>query len=148
MQPYAAEELVRALREEVGIPIHFHTHDTSGVNAASILKASEAGVDAADGAIASMSGHTSQPNLNSMVAALNHTLRDTGSGYGRTQQRAPITGRAVRGWYQPFDTASPAGTAEVYVHEMPGGQYTNLKEQANPWGWARAGTRSQTRTPR
>ena len=69
-KPYAAEKLVRALREEVGLPIHFHTHDTSGINAASILKAAEAGVDVADGAIASMSGTTSQPNLNSIVAAL------------------------------------------------------------------------------
>ena len=77
-KPYAAEKLVKALREEIGLPIHFHTHDTSGINAASILKAAEAGVDVADGAIASMSGTTSQPNLNSIVAALDHTDRDTG----------------------------------------------------------------------
>src|SRR5205814_8247089 len=69
-RPFAAYELVKRLKEEVGIPIHFHTHDTSGINAASVLKASEAGVDIADGAIASMSGGTSQPNLNSIVAAL------------------------------------------------------------------------------
>src|SRR5260370_482285 len=77
-KPYAAEKLVKALRDEVGLPIHFHTHDTSGVNAASILKASDAGVDVADAATASMSGTTSQPNLNSVVAALAHTRRDTG----------------------------------------------------------------------
>ena len=69
-KPYAARKLVKTLREEIGLPIHFHTHDTSGINAASILKASEAGVDVADGALASMSGTTSQPNLNSIVAAL------------------------------------------------------------------------------
>ncbi len=72
-RPYAAARLVKALREEIGIPIHFHTHDTSGINAASVLKAAEAGVDVADGAVASMSGQTSQPNLNSIVAALEHT---------------------------------------------------------------------------
>ena len=77
-KPYAAEKLVKALRQEIGIPIHFHTHDTSGINAASVLKAAESGVHVADGAIASMSGTTSQPNLNSIVAALAHTKRDTG----------------------------------------------------------------------
>jgi pyruvate carboxylase len=77
-KPYAAQRLFTALREEIGLPLHFHTHDTSGLNAASILKAAEAGVHAADGAIASMSGTTSQPNLNSVVAALQHTERDTG----------------------------------------------------------------------
>ncbi len=77
-KPYAAEKLVRTLREETGLPVHFHTHDTSGLNAASILKASEAGVDVADAAAASMSGTTSQPNLNSIVAALAHTGRDSG----------------------------------------------------------------------
>ena len=78
LRPYAAEKLVEALRNEIGIPIHFHTHDTSGINAASILKAADAGVHVADAAIASMSGQTSQPNLNSIVAALKHTPRDTG----------------------------------------------------------------------
>ena len=76
-QPYAAEKLVKALKDEIGIPIHFHTHDTSGIAAASVLKACEAGVDVADCAIASMSGSTSQPNLNSIVAALQHIARAT-----------------------------------------------------------------------
>ena len=76
-KPYAAHTLVKALREEIGIPIHFHTHDTSGVNSASILKAADAGVDVADAAIASMSGGTSQPNLNSVVAALRQHARAT-----------------------------------------------------------------------
>src|SRR5258705_13546762 len=76
-KPYAAERLFTALREEVGLPIHFHTHDTSGINAASILKAAEAGVHAADAAVGSMSGTTSQPNLNSVVAGIQHTERDS-----------------------------------------------------------------------
>src|ERR1700758_4728108 len=76
--PYAAFQLVRALREEIEIPIHFHTHDTSGINAASVLKAADAGVDVADAAVAAMSGGTSQPNLNSIVEALRHTPRETG----------------------------------------------------------------------
>src|SRR5437879_10085885 len=76
-KPDAAFQLVRTRREEVGIPIHFHTHDTSGINSAAVLKAADAGVDVADGAIAAMSGGTSQPNLNSVVEALRHTPRDT-----------------------------------------------------------------------
>ena len=78
LRPYAAYKLVKTLREEIGLPIHLHTHDTSGINAATILKAAEAGVEVADGAISAMSGTTSQPNLNSIVAALAHTERDTG----------------------------------------------------------------------
>ena len=132
-RPFAAEKLVKALRQEVGIPIHFHTHDTSGLNAASILKAAEAGVHVADGAIASMSGQTSQPNLNSIVAALAHTRRDTGLNLDALNQCADYW-EVVRGYYAPFDTGPKAGTAEVYLHEMPGGQYTNLKEQAQAMG--------------
>jgi len=81
LRPYAAYKLIKTLREEVGIPIHLHTHDTSGINAATILKAAEAGVNAADAAISAMSGTTSQPNLNSIVAALAHTGRDTGLNF-------------------------------------------------------------------
>src|SRR5215475_3982407 len=132
-RPYAAEKLVKALRNEVGIPIHFHTHDTSGLNAASVLKAAEAGVHIADGAAASMSGQTSQPNLNSMVAALAHTRRDTGLELDALNEYAEYW-EIVREYYAPFDTGPKAGTAEVYVHEMPGGQYTNLKEQAESMG--------------
>jgi pyruvate carboxylase len=132
-RPYAAEKLVKTLRQEVGIPVHFHTHDTSGLNAASILKASEAGVNIADGAIASMSGQTSQPNLNSVVAALAHTERDTGVDLDALNQCADYW-EVVREYYKPFDTSPAAGTAEVYIHEMPGGQYTNLKEQAESMG--------------
>jgi len=132
-RPYAAEKLVRTLKQQVGIPIHLHTHDTSGVNAASILKAAEAGVDVADAAVASMSGTTSQPNLNSIVAALDHTKRATGLDLEALNQYADYW-EAVRTWYAPFDNAPPAGTAEVYLHEMPGGQYTNLREQAEVMG--------------
>jgi pyruvate carboxylase len=134
-KPYAAQRLITALREEVGLPIHFHTHDTSGVNAASILKAAEAGVHAADAAIASMSGTTSQPNLNSVVAALQHTERDTGLDLDALNACADYW-ETVRTWYRPFDNAPPAGSAEVYIHEMPGGQYTNLREQAESIGLA------------
>ena len=132
-KPYAAEKLVKTLRQEVGIPIHFHTHDTSGINAASVLKASDAGVHVADGAIASMSGQTSQPNLNSIVAALNHTKRDSGIDLDALNQCADYW-EIVREYYTPFDTAPKSGTAEVYIHEMPGGQYTNLKQQAESMG--------------
>ena len=132
-KPYAAERLVRTLRQEIGIPIHFHTHDTSGLNAASVLKAAEAGVDVADGAVASMSGTTSQPNLNSIVAALGHTPRDSGVDLDALNQCADYW-ETVRTYYAPFDTGPKSGTAEVYVHEMPGGQYTNLREQAEAMG--------------
>ena len=132
-KPYAAEKLVGTLRQEVGIPIHFHTHDTSGLNAASVLKAAEAGVHVADGAIASMSGTTSQPNLNSIVAAFGHTPRDSGVDLDALNQCADYW-ETVRTYYAPFDTGPKSGTAEVYVHEMPGGQYTNLREQAEAMG--------------
>jgi len=132
-RPYAARALVKALREEVGIPIHFHTHDTSGINAASVLQASDAGVDIVDLALASMSGSTSQPNLNSIVAALQHTPRDTGLNLDALNEFSDYW-EHVRAFYAPFDTAPRTGTAEVYLHEMPGGQFTNLKEQANSMG--------------
>jgi pyruvate carboxylase len=132
-KPYAAEKLVKALRQEIGVPIHFHTHDTSGLNAASVLKAAESGVDIADAAIASMSGQTSQPNLNSIVASLSHTRRDTGLDLDALNQYADYW-EVVREFYAPFDTGPKSGTAEVYIHEMPGGQYTNLKEQAESMG--------------
>ena len=132
-KPYAAEKLVTTLRQEIGIPIHFHTHDTSGINAASVLKAAEAGVHAADGAIASMSGTTSQPNLNAIVAALRNTPRDCGVDLDALNQCADYW-ETVRTYYAPFDTGPKSGTAEVYIHEMPGGQYTNLREQAESMG--------------
>ncbi len=133
LKPYAAYKLVKTLREEVGLPVHLHTHDTSGINAATILKAAEAGVEVADAAISAMSGTTSQPNLNSIVAALAHTDRDTGLNFNALNQCSDYW-ETVRASYAAFDNAPKSGTAEVYIHEMPGGQYTNLKEQAESMG--------------
>jgi pyruvate carboxylase len=133
LRPYAAFQLVEALREAVGLPIHLHTHDTSGLNAATILKASEAGVHIADAAISSMSGMTSQPNLNSIVAALAHTERDGGLNFEALNKCADYW-ETVRTYYEPFDEAPKSGIASVYIHEMPGGQYTNLKAQAEVMG--------------
>jgi pyruvate carboxylase len=132
-KPYAAFALVKALREEVGIPIHFHTHDTSGINAGSILRSSDAGVDIADAAIAPMSGLTSQPNLNSLVAALRNTPRDTGLDLDALNNIADYW-ESVRELYYPFEEDIKSGTARVYEHEMPGGQYTNLRQQAKSLG--------------
>jgi pyruvate carboxylase len=132
-RPYATSALVNALKDSIGIPVHFHTHDTSGVNAGSILRAADAGCDVVDLAIASMSGSTSQPNLNSIVAALQHTPRDTGLDLSTLNEFSDYW-EQVRTFYSPFDTAPKAGSAEVYLHEMPGGQYTNLKEQAAAMG--------------
>jgi pyruvate carboxylase len=132
-RPYAAGRLFRALKEEIGIPVHFHTHDTSGIAATSILAASDAGVDIVDLAIASMSGSTSQPNLNSIVAALQHTPRDTGLDLAALNEFSDYW-EAVRELYAPFDSSPRTGSAAVYLHEMPGGQYTNLIEQAKAMG--------------
>ncbi len=132
-KPYAAQKLVKALKDEVGVPIHFHTHDTSGIQAGAILRAADAGVDVVDLALASMSGTTSQPNLNSIAAALRHTPRDTGLD-AATLDRLSDYWEQVRACYAPFDSAPRTGSAEVYLHEMPGGQYTNLKEQAASMG--------------
>ncbi|HEX7449281.1 MAG TPA: pyruvate carboxylase [Pirellulales bacterium] len=132
-KPYAAELLVRTLKQEVGIPIHFHTHDTSGVQAASILKAAEVDLDIADAAMAPLSGLTSQPNLNSVVEALRFTPRETKLDPEHLQQTANYW-EAVREFYVPFETGMMASTAEVYHNEMPGGQYTNLFQQARAIG--------------
>jgi len=115
------------------VPIHFHTHDTSGINSSSILRASDAGVDVVDLAIASMSGSTAQPNLNSIVASLQHTPRDTKLDLHQLDIYSDYW-EQVRTYYAPFDTAPKTGSAEVYLHEMPGGQFTNLKEQAGSMG--------------
>ncbi|MEO6033659.1 MAG: pyruvate carboxylase [Verrucomicrobiota bacterium] len=132
-RPYAAFQLVKALKEEIGIPIHFHTHDTSGINSGSILRSSDANVDVVDLAIASMSGSTSQPNMNSIVAALQHMPRATGLDLATLDEFSDFW-EQVQACYKPFDTAPRSGSAEVYLHEMPGGQYTNLKEQAASMG--------------
>jgi pyruvate carboxylase len=132
-RPYAAHALVKALRDEIGIPIHFHTHDTSGINSASLLKAADAGVDAADAAIASVSGGTSQPNLNSIVEALANTPRATQLDMAALNECSDFW-EVVRGHYQPFDSGPKSGSARLYEHEIPGGQFTNLREQATAMG--------------
>ncbi len=131
--PNAVYKLVKALRQETGLPVHFHTHDSSGIAGASVIKAAEAGVDAVDLATASLSGLTSQPNLNSIVNALRSDPRDTGLDLNFLNQLS-IYWEAVRQYYGPFDTSPKFGSAEVYTHEMPGGQYTNLREQARALG--------------
>lgn len=132
-RPAAAQALVRALKQEVGLPIHFHTHDTSGASVASVLAAIEAGVDAVDGAMDSMSGLTSQPSLGAICAALEHSERKPVVGY-RNIQPFSTYWESVRKNYQPFEADMRAGTSDVYRHEMPGGQYTNLREQARSMG--------------
>ena len=132
-KPYAAHALVKALREEVGLPIHFHTHDTSGINSGSVLRASDAGVDIADAALASLGGMTSQPCLNSIVAALRHTERDTGLDQIALDDLSRYWG-AVRELYYPFEEGLKAPGPDVYQHEMPGGQYTNLRQQSKSLG--------------
>src|SRR4029077_12757954 len=133
LRPYAAHALVKALRDEVDVPIHLHTHDTSGINASTILRASDAGVDIADAALSSMSGTTSQPNLNSLVAALQHTPRDTELDL-ESLNRLSEYWEVVREFYYPFEEGLKSPTADVYLHEMPGGQFTNLKAQAKSLG--------------
>ena len=131
--PTAVNRLVKALREEVSLPVHFHTHDSSGIASASVLKAAEAGVDVVDLAVSSMSGCTSQPNLNSIAHALRNAPRSTGLDVVALNELS-IYWEAVRQYYAPFDSSPPFGSAEVFHHQMPGGQYTNLREQATALG--------------
>jgi pyruvate carboxylase len=133
LKPLQARKLITALKQEVGLPIHFHTHDTSGISAASVLAAAEAGVDAVDLAMDSLSGLTSQPNMGSVIAALEGTRRDTGLDLKAVQKISDYWD-AVRAEYAAFESDIRAGASEVYHHEMPGGQFTNLKEQARAIG--------------
>jgi pyruvate carboxylase len=135
--PGAAFTLVKALKDEIGLPVHFHTHDTSGIAAASVLAAVAAGADAIDGAIDSMSGLTSQPNLGSLLEALRHGPRDPGIDPERLRLISAYF-EQVRRQYLAFESDIRAGASEVYVHGMPGGQYTNLREQARALGIAEA----------
>ena len=132
-RPLAARALVKALRDEVGLPVHFHTHDTSGGSVASVLAAIEAGVDAVDAAMDSMSGLTSQPSMGAILAALESSERAPGITHGDIQPFARYW-EGVRHYYAPFEAEIRAGTSDVYRHEMPGGQYTNLREQARSMG--------------
>ena len=132
-KPAAAAKLVKTLKEEIGIPIHFHTHDTAGIQAASILMGSDAGLDIADAALAPMSGGTSQPNLNTLVEAIRFSDRNPGLKTEHLDSLARYW-EVVRQYYQPFETVMLPATADLYQHEMPGGQYTNLYQQAKALG--------------
>lgn len=125
----AAEKLVAALRERFDLPVHVHTHDTAGGQLATLLAAARAGADAVDAASAPMAGTTSQPSLSALVAALEHTERDTGLGLARVADLEPYW-EAVRRAYAPFESGLPGPTGRVYTHEIPGGQLSNLRQQA------------------
>lgn len=133
LKPAAARQLVKALKEELSIPVHFHTHDTSGIAGATILAAADAGVDAVDAAMDAFSGGTSQPCLGSIVEALANTDRDTGIDIGRIREVSNYW-EQVRAQYTAFESGLAAPASEVYLHEMPGGQFTNLKAQARSLG--------------
>jgi len=133
LKPASASVLVKALKEEVGLPIHFRTHDTSGISSATILAAADAGVDAVDVAMDALSGGTSQPCLGSIVEALANTARDTGLNIKNVREISDYW-ESVRGQYLAFESGIAAPASEVYLHEMPGGQFTNLKAQARSLG--------------
>lgn len=133
LKPMAAKKLIEALKNEISIPVHLHTHDTSGNGVATLMMAANAGVDIIDAAFNSMSGLTSQPALNSIVAALEGTERDTGIDVGEIQKISEYW-EAVRPVYKEFESDMVTGSAEIYKYEMPGGQYSNLKSQVDSFG--------------
>jgi pyruvate carboxylase len=133
LKPAAATKLIATLKQEVGLPIHLHTHDTSGVSAATIMAAVAAGVDAVDAAMDAFSGTTSQPTFGSLAAALGDTERDPGFD-AKVIREISFYWEAVRTQYRAFESDLKGGASEVYLHEMPGGQFTNLKEQARSLG--------------
>ena len=133
LKPAQARVLIKALKDEVGLPIHFHTHDTSGGSIATVLAAAEAGVDAVDAAMDAFSGNTSQPTLGTIVETLRHSARDTGLDATAIREISTYW-EAVRGQYAAFESGLQAPASEVYLHEMPGGQFTNLKAQARSLG--------------
>ncbi|UOA27738.1 pyruvate carboxylase [Pseudosulfitobacter sp. DSM 107133] len=133
LKPAAAKALIGALKQEVGLPIHFHTHDTSGAAAATVMAATDAGVDAVDAAMDAFSGGTSQPCLGSIVEALRNTPRDTGLDMAAVREMSDYW-EGVRAQYAAFESGLMAPASEVYLHEMPGGQFTNLKAQARSLG--------------
>jgi pyruvate carboxylase len=128
LKPLAARKLVAALKQELGIPVHLHTHDTSSFAGATLLEAAQAGVDVVDASLSSLSGLTAQPNLNTLVACLQHSEWDTGLDRRGLQELSNYW-ETVREWYAPFESGLKGGTAEVYDHEIPGGQYSNFKPQ-------------------
>ena len=129
----AAGPLVKALKEEIGLPVHFHTHDTSGAAISTIMAAADAGVDVVDCAMDAFSGNTSQPTLGSVVEAFRHTPRETGLAMPAIREISNYW-EAVRGQYAAFESGMQSPASEVYLHEMPGGQFTNLKAQARSMG--------------
>ncbi|WP_396022040.1 pyruvate carboxylase [Corynebacterium poyangense] len=133
MRPAAASTLVSALRQEFDLPIHVHTHDTAGGQLATYLAAANAGADAVDGASAPLAGTTSQPSLSAIVAAFANTERDTGLSLKAVGDLEPYW-EAVRQLYAPFESGVPGPTGRVYQHEIPGGQLSNLRTQANALG--------------
>lgn len=133
LKPYAAHKLIKALKEEISLPIHLHTHDTTGNGIATILMAADAGVDIVDTAFNSMAGLTSQPALNSIVAALQNTSRDTGIEPQGIQMISDYWS-AVRPVYKHFESEMSFSSAEIYRYEIPGGQYSNLKPQVESFG--------------
>ncbi len=133
LKPMAAYRLISALKQEIGIPVHLHTHDTSGNGVATVLMAAQAGVDVVDAAFNSMSGLTSQPALNSIVAALQNSQRDTGIDTDKIQKISEYW-RDVRPVYAGFESELVTSTAEIYKYEIPGGQYSNLKPQVESFG--------------
>ena len=133
LKPAAATVLIRALKDAVDLPIHFHTHDTAGIASGTILAAAAAGVDAVDCAMDALSGNTSQATLGTVVEALLHTERDTGLDI-RAIRAISDYWEAVRAHYAAFESGLQAPASEVYLHEMPGGQFTNLKAQARSLG--------------
>lgn len=135
LRPAAAEQLVTALRERFDVPVHLHTHDTAGGQLATLLAASRAGVDAVDAASAAMAGTTSQPSLSALVAAMANTERDTGISLEAVNALEPYWD-AVRKVYRPFESGLPGPTGRVYHHEIPGGQLSNLRQQAIALGLA------------
>ncbi|MFD1713216.1 pyruvate carboxylase [Amnibacterium flavum] len=135
LRPFAAAKLVTALRERFDLPVHLHTHDTAGGQLATILAASAAGVDAVDVASAAMAGTTSQVSASALVAALAHTDRDTGLSLQAVSDFEPYW-EAVRARYRPFESGLPGPTGRVYKHEIPGGQLSNLRQQAIALGLA------------
>jgi pyruvate carboxylase len=129
LRPPAAKTLVTALRERFDLPVHLHTHDTAGGQLATLLAAIDAGVDAVDAAVASMAGTTSQPSLSALVAATDHTERATGLSLAAVSDLEPYW-EAVRKVYAPFESGLASPTGRVYHHEIPGGQLSNLRQQA------------------
>jgi pyruvate carboxylase len=133
LKPFAAEKLVKALKQEIGIPIHLHTHDTSSNGGAMLLMAAQAGVDIVDTALSSLSGLTAQPNMNALLAALHGTIWDPQLDQEGLQRLANYW-ETVRTYYAPFESELRSGTAQVYHHEIPGGQYSNYKPQVEGLG--------------